>query len=571
MQRFIREHPGTSFGLLASIGSVFALRPLPSSVPLVALLVQTRLATQYIIPRPHRWLRIGLLWLAITAGCTISFASAGSTAINSFGASIAYSAVFSALGLIPFIICSLLRIRGLAFPAVWSTWWWFITSESPIGRLGAWSPLYGYETYAWTRPVFGELAIDWIVGAWCEVLAGFVASQMMGHRDQNEEMPAEEDTPLLLPVDSPTPNTTPSKRVIKSSNQISIMTIILVVATIPSTFINPLPPRLHPLPGENRRDIGVACVLPELDNVHPPFDLFLKETRAIAGRAHIVLWPEGAVSFDSEADRNNKLEIVQNTTAINGIWVGVAFADPVPGHGEDAKGKRRNGIAIVSSDGVVLEYYKRNLVPCKHIFYAVSPHAKTAPVVESFPQVKGTLPPSIIDIKLGSKSKPSAQWNITLSASICLDFAHPSHDLASKPSLILGPARTWHTNVGRVMMEMAKQRAEELGTRVLWCDGGEGGLSGIVGMGESGVQVGHGTWVRRLSFELPVDEKKTAFGRAGALWGLWLVWAIALGSIPARYTSKRPSVTPDDVWRRLRALFQRSRGTSQPAPNLLED
>jgi hypothetical protein len=166
-------------------------------------------------------------------------------------------------------------------------------------------------------------------------------------------------------------------------------------------------------------------------------------------------------------------------------------------------------------------------------------------VVESFPQVKGKIPPSVIEITLGSKAKKSAQWNITLSASICLDFAHPSHDLESKPSLILGPARTWHTNVGQVMMEMARQRAEELGTRVLWCDGGDGGLSGVVGMGESGIQVGHGTWIERLSFKVPIEGKKTTFGSAGALPGLLFVWALVSTNIPIAVV---PSLMHRAVW-----------------------
>ncbi|KIM31982.1 hypothetical protein M408DRAFT_327359 [Serendipita vermifera MAFF 305830] len=492
----------------------------------------------------------------ISAGCTISFASAGSAAINSFGASIAYSAIFCALGLAPFVLCSLLRVRGFAFPAVWATWWWFIASESPVGRLGAWSPLTGYEAYVWTRPFIGEFAIDWAIGGWCEVLASFGAELIMGHKKESDEMTMDEEPALFLPLDDEA-RPRVSKKVVKPASQISIMAFVLVAMTIPSTFINPLPAPLHAPPGETRRDVGVACVLPVLDDLHPPFNVFLEETRAIAGRAHIVLWPEGAVAFDSEEDRNGKLEAVRNASATSGIWIGVGFTDPMPGHGEDAKGKRRNGLAIVSREGVVLEYYKRHLVP----------------LVESFPQVKGTAPPSVINITLGSKKKPSAQWSITLSGSICLDFAHSSHDLESRPSLILGPARTWHTNVGRVMMEMAKQRADELGTRVLWCDGGEGGLSGVVGMGESSLQVGPGTWVQRLSFEIPVEGKRTVFGTVGALLGLGLAWALAFGSVPARYTQGGPSLSQNTLWKSVLDRVSRSLSSrrTQPAPNLLDN
>jgi hypothetical protein len=77
------------------------------------------------------------------------------------------------------------------------------------------------------------------------------------------------------------------------------------------------------------------------------------------------------------------------------------------------------------------------------------------------------------------------------------------------------------------MMEMARHRAEELGTRVLWCDGGEGGLSGVVGQGESGIQVGYGSWIKDISVELPLDEQRTPFGRdAGQFVAIAASWAL---------------------------------------------
>jgi hypothetical protein len=135
-----------------------------------------------------------------------------------------------------------------------------------------------------------------------------------------------------------------------------------------------------------------------------------------------------------------------------------------------------------------------------------------------------------VNITEGPKRRPSRRWSLTLSANICLDFAHPSHDFDVKPTLILGPARTWQTDVGQVMMEMAKHRAEELGTRVLWCDGGEGGLSGVVGQGESGIQVGYGSWIKDISVELPLHEKETPFARISgehlAFVGAWAFFLI---------------------------------------------
>jgi hypothetical protein len=198
--------------------------------------------------------------------------------------------------------------------------------------------------------------------------------------------------------------------------------------------------------------------------------------------------------------------------------------------------------------------------------------------VEGFPQVAGKSPSPIVDITIGSKRRPSHQWNITIAASICLDFAHPTHDLHAKPSLILGPARTWHTNVGLVMMEMAKQRADELGTTVLWCDGGEGGLSGLVGQGYSGVQVGYGTWVQRLGFKVPLQVDRTVFGRFDALFGLILAWSLVIlfrvapGLEPIHpFRSQNPYI--QRMTARVRSLFGRpAQIISQPnAHTLLDD
>jgi len=384
MQKLVRNHPAATFGLLATFLSVVALRPLPASIPLVALLVTVRISTQLIVPRPHSVWRIAILWLGLSTGYVISFASAGSAAVRSFIPSIVYSGVFSGLGLIPFLACALLRIRGFAFPAFWSTWWWFVTILSPVGRLGAWSPLSGYEAYAWTRPFAGELAIDWVIGSWCEVLAGFAVAQMMGRVNNEDDapsvdrgepmvlprhnnganLPANEGTPLLQSSldDRVHIIQRPRQRVIRPSNQITLITLIILAAALPTAFLNPLPP---PLQGDNRRDVGVACVSPILDETHSPFDVFLAETRKVAGRAHVILWPEGAVAFDSEADRKEKLDTVSSMALENGVWVGVAFTEPASSEDESAKGKRRNGIAVVNHDGVVLEYYKRHLVPCK--------------------------------------------------------------------------------------------------------------------------------------------------------------------------------------------------------------
>ncbi len=100
-----------------------------------------------------------------------------------------------------------------------------------------------------------------------------------------------------------------------------------------------------------------------------------------------------------------------------------------------------------------------------------------------------------------------------------------------KPGLILAPARTWDVTVGYTMWKQASQRAREVGSALLWCDGGEGGISGVAGHGYNEVtQVGSGSWVRTIGVEYPFDEnKRTWYARYGST-ALLLFWALVVGS-----------------------------------------
>ena len=123
---------------------------------------------------------------------------------------------------------------------------------------------------------------------------------------------------------------------------------------------------------------------------------------------------------------------------------------------------------------------------------------------------------------------------IPLTASICLDFASQSSFLSldSRPALILAPARTWHPSVGLAMWNQARQRAHETGSTILWCDGGEGGLSGIIGGGfEEPLQFGEGSWTKTIGLTYPFPEDKTVFTSAwgGNLGAFIVVWVLAGG------------------------------------------
>ena len=77
------------------------------------------------------------------------------------------------------------------------------------------------------------------------------------------------------------------------------------------------------------------------------------------------------------------------------------------------------------------------------------------------------------------------------------------------------------------MWQQARARAEELGTTVLWCDGGNGGVSGVAGKGmQDIVQVGQGSWVRKIGVSYPYDERRTVFAAGGAYVPLGVVWGL---------------------------------------------
>ena len=207
------------------------------------------------------------------------------------------------------------------------------------------------------------------------------------------------------------------------------------------------------------------------------------------------------------------------------------------------------------------------------------------PVAESFSLDYSSTPPSIFEVELVHPSDvkktewapgPSFTRPIPMTASICLDFAFPSQfaKLSSRPALILAPARTWERTVGHAMWLQAQQRASEQGSIVLWCDGGEGGMSGVAGRGFNDVvQVGSGSFVRTIGIQYPFDNKKTYFARFGNAV-LILFWVFVLG--PGYINFESSSFTTLWTWVTMRVgqyLWRRTIRTNQNStvpPNLLD-
>ena len=90
------------------------------------------------------------------------------------------------------------------------------------------------------------------------------------------------------------------------------------------------------------------------------------------------------------------------------------------------------------------------------------------------------------------------------------------------------------------MWNQARQRAHEAGSTVLWCDGGEGGLKGVIGDGfEEPLQFGEGLWTKAIGLTYPFSERKTFFTSTwvGNLGGFLIVWMLTGGGLVVQATA----------------------------------
>jgi apolipoprotein N-acyltransferase len=306
-----------------------------------------------------------------------------------------------------------------------------------------------------------------------------------------------------------------------------ILGTLLVALTLPSLHVS-LPARTDTI--FDFSPLGVACALPSVHKgQHPTLSDFITETRKLTSQAKVVLWPESAVVFNSQEEREAAFEELRKD--IQKSVIGVAFEEFLPENpsnpGESRM--RRNGLALVQEGQEkgkeVIQYYKRNLVP----------------FTESFSGIPSTEPPAIFNFELGPpKWATKSEWSstpnhtrpVTITSSICLDFAFSSAftPLDSRPALILAPARTWDSTISLAMWEQAKSRANEIGSMVLWCDGGATGVSGVGGGGISEImQIGSGSWTRTIGLQFPFDQRRTVYAVVGDFGVLVLLVAIMGG------------------------------------------
>lgn len=503
-----------ALGILTSC----ALAPTTTIVPTVLTLAILHAYSRIVFPSGQID-RLIFLAIALSVGGAIPNVSASlealSTAATSLVALLSLSSVTSLIVLAASYVEWLASrrvsspfARMLLLPAIWSTIWCMVSYINPFGHLWTWSRGNTLEAYRWLIPFLGTSSQDWIAAAWAVVLSEVYQVWYMGPMETQDE-DTDEDTTQ------------------KAQTYTPLLATFLLLLIVPSYFVG----NVLPLPVGRTDDItpfGVGCIIPPYQVYkHHQLTLndYIDETVKYQNRAKFLLWPEGAVSFDSDSERDAAFATIRAN--ISGSYVGVSFeqyvADPTDSTGR--KSQKKTGIAIIghNSPEPHLTYYKRHLVP----------------FAESYRLSHSLEPPALVDIPVSvpsthpTKRKPTEDRNVSVTASVCLDFAMPlpfSH-LDSRPGLILAPARTWEQSVGISMWLQAKQRAEELNTMVLWCDGGDGGVSGVAGGGyESFEQVGTGSWVKNIGLEYPFTTSRTFHARFADLT-LLAYWSFLLPAL----------------------------------------
>ncbi|TBU41831.1 hypothetical protein BD309DRAFT_231754 [Dichomitus squalens] len=542
------QHPSWTYLTLAPILALGALSPTPSLPPLVLLLAILRLHAGTIVPR-RNWSGGAKQIILITLSIAIAHAGSSLHALSTPYISLFVLALISTVTTV--IAASAVALGyylerafrtswalATVFPATWATAWALVEYCSPIGQLATWSPVVQVGGYAWLRHVGGQVAINWVVAAWAVVFADAAGKWIVGSSDEEVIVTAaphlisvaEDDLPAVE-VTPPTPNangtTATSYEPSRSPSSTHLLTGLLLALAVPSYFTSDLPTHVA---ARNVTPFGVACALPfPMRNgrpLGPPgLDDYIAESRTLQSSAQIVLWPESAVHFQSRNEREDAFNKTQQRMN-RGVYYGIGFDEIVHEDSADGvwrAGMRRNGLVLLSSEGVVFEYYKRHLVPIAESFSMTPSNERPTMFTMQLKAPRGWSAPSWAP-------GPNYTRPVDFTASICLDFSTSSSfaGLPSRPALILAPARTWHTSIGLAMWEQAKARAEEQGSMVLWCDGGGGGVSGVAGKGMHAFrQVGPGSWSQTVSIPWPFDQRRTVFSVVGTSTALGVVWALA--------------------------------------------
>ncbi|CAE6429003.1 unnamed protein product [Rhizoctonia solani] len=534
-----------------------ALSLRPAFVPLVVLLSILINYARATIKRPNFTHRFFALLTAVTMGTVFAYSGSTNSALSTWFLSesllLVTALVFSLISLLPVLGFAYARsyvgyrspLSGLLlFPALWATTWSLVVHISPIGRLGTWTPMTGIESYLWVLPIFGQSGLDYITGLWAVVLAEYAGEWLMGakaHRLLADGASPNVDFLASINHEAEGVDDVDNENLHWHFNPAHAIVGFLLLGTIPSSFTPILPPPISP---NKTTELSVSCAYPAVKppGTYPSLKEYLIETRTQATRAaKVVLWPEGAVRFSSDAEKKIAFKNVSDIANQHKVWIGMGYEQTFKDK-DIYDGLQRvrghNGLAIFGPDVPPVVYIKQKLVP----------------LVESFNYEKSIVPPPRYPMQLPRPSKhPKGEiWprTIPLSAAICLDVSAPlatsvpvnETDLG-RPALILAPARTWHPQIGKTMFQYASMRAAEQGASILWCDGGEGGVSGVGGLAAQGLglvggigQVGAArSWLQTIGVPFPYDAQDftpTWYARWGDLSTIILALAL-LGVGPA--------------------------------------
>ncbi|KAH6916917.1 hypothetical protein BKA70DRAFT_317300 [Coprinopsis sp. MPI-PUGE-AT-0042] len=522
-QYFLHDHRDLTFMTLSLISSTLAVTQTSTLVPGAIALAIFHVYSRFLFPSYNARQKSVAFMVAIAVGSASTNLTASREALDSkamafFVLSALYLLTSAIVVGILFVDWHITRRYPLSstslfwFPAMWATMWRLTAYVSPVGNLLTWYRPTVVEGYRWLVPLLGPGSQDWITAAWAVVLSQTFQFWFMGPK-------VVEDDEEELEHDSARRAT--RKRSFPAAPMLGFG---LAALLLPSFIGSSLPRPVADV--EDTTPLAVGCILPPYQRYkrhQPSFDDYINESKKYRSMARLLLWPEGAVTFDNEKDREEGFARIRKE--VPGVYIGVSFeqwlTDP---NGE--KVHKQTGLAVLSheSNDTYLTYWKQHLVP----------------IAESYRLASGNEPPTISNISLVAPKEisspkwdpsPSHRRSLSITASICLDFAFPEpfRNLDARPGLILAPARTWERSVGISMWLQAKQRAIELDSMVLWCDGGSGGVSGIGGGGfEEFNQVGSGSWVRTIGVEYPFNDKQTVYARFED-WTVLMYWLVAAG------------------------------------------
>lgn len=390
------KHPlgiftSTAFGL-----SIFALMPMPSMLPM-ALLLSTLIVYFPVLIRSEHRIRNGfLLLVSLAFGRSLTWLlpslHALDTPVLSLLVLFLMSAVSSLVALSIIFTYTFIRVRFqapglqvLLFPALWATAWCGVSYISPIGRLALWSPVLATEPYSWLLPLLGPVSLDYVTALWAVGFSQAVELWFMGGLQAEDD-----DHEPLITIAQSEDDERGQKALPSQLSNILRLGIMLIVLPVPSFFISDLPSSVV---SENATPLTVGCVLPpryRYKHHRPTLKDYIDETKKLNGHAQILLWPESAVSFRDESERDGTLRSFPPVNdnlwgivdafreirkVITGSYVGVSYEETStnPGDPSGRTSIRQNGMSLISSkfESPHLVYYKRHLVPSE--FFCSSP------------------------------------------------------------------------------------------------------------------------------------------------------------------------------------------------------